>query len=356
MLIEEQALRRVIQAIIQATGSEAAEAVTVTDHLVRANLAGHDSHGVGMVPTYVDHFHKGSLKPNTAARLVTDSGAMLLYEGDRGYGQRVAMEAMAAAIQRCRDTGLTLLALRNAHHIGRVGTYGEMAIEAGLVSLHFVNVTDHDPLVAPYAGSDARFGTNPVCLAMPGTANTESVLLDMATSKVALGKIRVARNKGEQAPEGTLIDHHGQPTRDPNVMYEPPKGALRAFGDYKGYGMALFAEIFAGILTGGGTIQPENPRRDSIVNHMLTVVIDPARLVEREWLTAEFDALIRFAKDSPAADPAQPVLVAGDPERLAAARRRVEGLSIDDTTWGQIVAAAGRVGIDEAAVAALQAG
>ena len=353
MLIQEQPLRRVIQAIVEATGSTPDEAELVTDHLVRANLAGHDSHGVGMIPTYVDNLHKGGLKPNTAARLVTDTGSMLLYDGGRGYGQRVAFEAMTAAIERCRDTGLTLLALRNAHHIGRIGTYGEMAIKAGLVSMHFVNVTDHEPLVAPFGGSDARFGTNPVCLAMPGTDSTEPVVLDMATSKLALGKIRVARNKGEQAPEGTLIDHHGQPTRDPNVMYEPPKGALRPFGDYKGYGMALFAEIFAGILTGGGTIQPDNPRRDSIVNHMLAVVIDPGRLVERDWLAAEFDALIRFAKESPAADPEKPVLVAGDPERLAGERRRVEGLPIDDTTWQQIVAAAARVGLDGAAVARL---
>lgn len=354
MLIQEQPLRRVIQAIVEATGSDPAEAQLVTDHLVGANLSGHDSHGVMMIPIYVEHLFNGGLKPNTPARLVQQLGSMLQFDGGRGYGQRVAHEAMQAAIEHCQETGLALLALRNAHHIGRIGTYGEMAIAAGLVSMHFVNVTDHAPLVAPFGGSDARFGTNPVCLAMPGTANNEPVILDMATSKVALGKIRVSRNKGEQALEGALIDHQGQPTRDPYVMYREPKGALRPFGDYKGYGLSLFSEIFAGILTGGGTIQPENPRQEAIINHMLAVLIDPTRLVERSWLETELDALIRFTKASPAADPAQPVMVAGDPERRARAQRRVEGLPIDDTTWGQIIEAAARVGIDGAAVERLQ--
>src|SRR5215475_2239852 len=161
------ALRRLTSAILTSGGSDEAEATLVADHLVQANLAGHDSHGVGMVPTYVRHLKAGLVVPNTRAKLVKDDGAVLMFDGGRGYGRPVAGEAMDAAIARCRQTGVTALTLANAHHIGRVGAYGELAGGAGLVSLHFVNVTDLRATVAPFRGTDARFVTNPVCIALP---------------------------------------------------------------------------------------------------------------------------------------------------------------------------------------------
>src|SRR5215470_3903079 len=212
-------LRRVTSAIIKAGGSAPAEADLVADHLVLANLYGHDSHGVGMVPAYVRHLGAGLVVPNTRAKLVKDDGAILMFDGGRGYGRAVAGEAMAAAIARCQQTGVVALTLANAHHIGRVGAYGELATAGGFVSLHFVNVADHRGLVAPFRGSDARFSTNPVCIALPGTGRQPPILLDMATSAVAIGKVRVARNEGKPMAESILIDHTGQPTRDPNVMY-----------------------------------------------------------------------------------------------------------------------------------------
>ncbi|MGH7341022.1 MAG: Ldh family oxidoreductase, partial [Candidatus Rokuibacteriota bacterium] len=212
-------LRRLTSAIVKAGGSAAPEADLVAEHLVRANLMGHDSHGVGMIPTYIRHLKAGLVVPNTRAKVVKDDGPMLMFDGGRGYGRPVAGEAMDAAIARCRDTGVVAMTLANAHHIGRVGAYGELASAAGLVSLHFVNVTDHRAIVAPFRGTDARFVTNPVCIAVPGTERHAPLLLDMATSAVAAGKIRVAKNAGKPAPEGALIDAKGQPTRDPNVMY-----------------------------------------------------------------------------------------------------------------------------------------
>lgn len=345
MHIAAPALQQVIYNIILRGGSDESEAAIVATHLLDANLAGHDSHGVGMIPTYVEHLHAGLLTPNRPARCVSDSGSILLFDGDAGYGQRVAREAMQVAIDRCRDTGLTLMGLRNAHHIGRIGAYGEQAINAGLVSLHFVNVTDHRPLVAPFRGSDARFGTNPLCIAIPGTAHTAPILLDMATSRIALGKVRVAMNKGEQVAAGTLIDAHGQPTTDPQVMFQEPCGALLPIGEHKGYGLALLCELLSGLLTGGGTIQPGNPRRGSIVNHMLSIIIDPTRLVAQDWLHAELDALIAYAKASPPAAPALPVQVAGEPEQATRALRLRDGIPLDPVTWAAILAAGERVGL-----------
>ncbi|MEE2717702.1 MAG: malate/lactate/ureidoglycolate dehydrogenase [SAR324 cluster bacterium] len=345
MLIHADPLKQLVIAILQSGGSSETEAEIVSDHLVLANLSGHDSHGVGMLPMYFERLHKGLLHPNQHPELVKEDGSILVFDGKSGYGHVVAREATAQAIEHCKQSGLVLMALRNSQHISRVGTYGEQAVAAGLVSLSFVNVTDHHPLVAPFGGSDARFSTNPLCFAIPGTDQQPPIILDMATSQVALGKVRVAINKEEQVPENWLIDHTGQSTRNPRVMEgylfpkedSPPLGALMPLGAYKGYGLALFCEMLAGILTGHGTIQPGNPREGSIVNNMLSILFDPSRLVDQSWMHREMEALVEYFKASPPADPSNPVKVAGDPERAMREKRGAEGIPIDGNTWEQIM-------------------
>jgi uncharacterized oxidoreductase len=339
-------LRRLGSAIFTAGGSAQAEAGLVADHLVAANLAGHDSHGVGMIPSYVRHVKAGLVVPNTRAKLVKDDGATLMFDGLRGYGRAVAGEAMAAAIERCRQTGVVAMTLANAHHIGRVGAYGEMASAARLVSLHFVNVADHRGLVAPFRGTDARFSTNPVCIALPGTDRQPPVLLDMATSAVAMGKVRVAKNEGKPVAEGVLIDTAGQPTRDPNVMYRDPLGgALTTFGGHKGYALAVVTELLAGALSGGPTLQPGNQRLGGTVNNMFAVLIDPARLAGLDWFRREVDGFLDYVKASPPADAKKPVLIPGDPERAAREERGRTGIEVDQTTWGEILEAGEKVGV-----------
>jgi hydroxycarboxylate dehydrogenase B len=348
-------LRRLTSAIVKQGGSAAAEADLVAEHLVRANLMGHDSHGVGMIPTYIRHLKAGLVVPNTRAKLVKDDGALLMFDGGRGYGRPVAGEAMDAGIARCRDTGVVAMSLANAHHIGRVGAYGELASGAGLVSLHFVNVTDHRATVAPFRGTDARFVTNPVCIAIPGTNRHRPLLLDMATSAVAMGKIRVAKNEGKPAPEGALIDSTGRPTRDPNVMYSEPHGALLPFGGHKGYALAVVTELLATALTGGPSIQPGNQRMGGVVNNMFSVLADPRRLAGVDWLRREVDGFIDYVKASPPVDPKLPVLVPGEPERIAQDERSRAGFEIDATTWGEILDAAEAVGLTRAEAEALGA-
>jgi hydroxycarboxylate dehydrogenase B len=338
-------LRTITSAILRAGGSAQAEADLVADHLVLANLSGHDSHGVGMVPSYIRQLKAGLVIPNTRAKVVKDDGAVLMFDGGRGYGRCVAGEAMDAGIARCRQTGITALTLANASHIGRVGMYGEIASAAGLVSLHFVNVTDHRALVAPFRGTDARFVTNPVCIAIPGTDKNAPLLLDMATSAIAMGKVRVAKNEKHDVPAGVLIDEQGRPTRDPNVMYRDPQGALLTFGGHKGYALAVVTELLAGALSGGPTIQPGNARKGGTINNMFAVLLDPARLAGTDWLRREIDGFIDYLKGSPPADPNAPVLVPGEPERLARADRSRHGIEVDEKTWEEIVQAGETVGL-----------
>ena len=351
-------LRRVIRTLLERAGSEPVEAAQVSDHLVEANLRGHDSHGIGLIPHYVQNITMRTMRPNTGLTLVRDGGAVMQFDGGLGFGQRVGAEMMERLIERARELGAVVAALRNVHHLGRIGTYAEMAVAAGMVSIHFVNVTGHPPLVAPYRGSQGRFATNPISIGVPGTDRHEPFLLDMATALAAVGKVRVALNKGEQMPPGMLVDADGQPTTDPRVMFpedEASRGAIMPFGLHKGYCLLFAAELLAGVLGGGGTSNPETHRLDTICNHMLTIVIDPASLVEREWMEREIDTLVDYVTSSPPANPDEPVLVPGDPERMTLAGRKADGVPVDPVTWEGILAAGELVGLTRSEATALLA-
>jgi len=340
LLIDAAELTTTTRRVFAAAGSAESEAEIIADHLVEANLKGHDSHGVGMIPSYLRNLGGGKVTPNEPGRIVSDSGSMVVYDGERGYGQIVARAATELAIERAKASGVAVVALRNAHHIGRVGTYGELCAAAGLVSLHFVNITDQRPAVAPWRGSDGRFGTNPLCIALPGPAPDRPIIADMATSRIAMGKVRVARNKGEDVAPGTLLDAEGKPTNDPHVMYRRPRGALMTFGEHKGYALAFICEMLAGAVTGSGTMRPERQDAESVTNGMLMIAIDPARLVDRAWLLDEIAAMSGYITNSPPARPGEPVLIPGDPERANRTRRLKDGVPIDEETWREIVAAA----------------
>jgi uncharacterized oxidoreductase len=339
-------LRDLATRVLTAAGAAGEDARVVADHLVDANLAGHDSHGVGMLPQYVRAVRAGVLDPGAHAAVEDRGGAVLAADGRRGFGQVVAREATAAGIARARETGVALVALRNAFHVGRVGAYGEQAAAAGLASVHFVNVVGHGPIVAPFGGTDARLSTNPVCVAVPAAGGAPPFVLDFATSALALGKVRVALNRGEQVPPGVLLDAGGRPTSDPATMFVPPLGAILAFGQHKGYGLALACELLAGALGGGGTLPSVPPEPGRITNNMLSFLVDPARLPGADRLAAEIPAVLDWVKGSPPADPGAPVLVAGEPERRARARRLADGIPVERATWDEIVAAAASLGLE----------
>ncbi|HLI11308.1 MAG TPA: malate/lactate/ureidoglycolate dehydrogenase [Alphaproteobacteria bacterium] len=345
MRIDHQELSGIGERIVTAGGSAPEEARLVVHHLVEANLRGHDSHGIGMLPRYVQNLKAGTLIPNRRGRVVKEDGAFITYDGERGYGQVVAREATLRGIARARQEGIAVVALRNAHHIGRVGTYGELCAEAGLVSVHFVNVIGHGGLVAPHRGRDARLSTNPVCIAVPAAEPGRPIVLDMATSKVAMGKVRVAKNQGKTLPPGLLLDARGEPSTDPNALFGTPHGAILPFAEHKGYALAFICELLAGAVAGGGTLRPENQTQDTITNCMLSFVLDPARLVAQDWLKAEIAAITAWVTASPPRDPAEPVLIPGDPERQSRASRLRDGIPLDEATWKEIVQAAASLGL-----------
>lgn len=345
--LQAATLRQQVASVIAAAGSSAAEAEQVAANLVLANLSGHDSHGVGMVPRYVDAVVEGGLKPNASVKVNLDAGAMLAIDGQRGYGQIVGVQAMELGIERAKAQGSCILSLANSHHLGRIGHFAEMATAQGLVSMHFVNVLSR-PVVAPWGGGDGRFGTNPCCIGVP-LAGAEPFILDFATSRVAQGKMRVAYNKGERVAPGHLIDEHGAPTDDPGVVVVPQGnglfGALMTFGEHKGYGMAVACELLGGALTGGGTWHRPADTARTVLNGMLVVLIDPVKLGTQASFEQEARAFIEWLRQSPPGAGFDAVQIAGEPERKARAARESEGIWLDDATWSEIVEAGRKVGV-----------
>ena len=344
MLINAERLRRFVTQVFTTAGAEEDLAKETADHLVLANLKGHDSHGVGMVPTYVGNIGRGHLKPNAHMAVRRDTGAVVHADGCFGFGQVVGREATDLAIARAKETGLVCVGLRNAHHLGRIGTYGERCGEAGLVSIHFVNVVGHQPLVAPWGSRERRLQTNPFCAVVPRD-NDAPIVLDMATSAIAMGKVRVAYMAGKTVPDGALLDHEGAPTNDPKAMFEAPLGALGPFGTYKGYGLALLCELLGGGLAGEWTMQPGHERIGTVVNNMLMFVLDPAAFGRTDAFHREVLAMVDYVKSAAPRDGFDRVRIPGEPEREAMAERSAGGIPIDDNSWDALLDAARQAGM-----------
>ncbi len=335
-------------AFCAAGGSDEREADMVARNLVEANLAGHDSHGVGILPAYATSMADGWLKANERLTVADNDGPVLRLDGNLGYGQVIGHEAMTLGVARARERGVAVLALRMSHHLGRIGAWAELCADAGLVSIHYVNSGGYRPSVVPFGGAEARYTTNPYCTGIPAANGQPPIILDFATSAIAMGKVRVARNAGTEVRDGALVDAEGRPTRDPGVMYADPRGALVSMGLHKGYGMALVCEALAGALTNGGAHLPQRDHGRAIINNMLSVILDPGAVGDRDFFHDEIAALADHVKSSAPAPGVKSVMVPGDPEREARARRAVEGIPIDEETLGQIYESGARIGLDPA--------
>ena len=336
MLITHERLSEFAMRIFEQAGASEDRARQVAEHLVEANLKGHDSHGVGMIPNYIYGIRKGHLKVNQDAELVIDKGAVLLVDGHFGFGQVVAKQATQMGIERAKEIGVACVGSKNNYHIGRVGAYGEQCAREGLVSIHFVNVVGHPPFVSPWGGRDKRMQTNPFCCAIP-TAG-EPIVLDMATSAIALGKARVARMKGVPVPQGSVYDGEGQPSTDPNVLEQG--GSLAPFGEHKGYGLALVCELLGGGLAGEWTMRNVERQTDMTINHMLEFIVDPDLFGGLKAFQEEVDGMSRWLQSSKPAAGSDKVRLPGEPERESKSDRIVNGIPLDEGSWDSIVKAA----------------
>jgi uncharacterized oxidoreductase len=336
-----QPLQDLITAIFVAASCEPREAEVVADHLVQANLTGHDSHGVIRTPIYVKWLREGNVLANQRLKVIFENDVMAVVDGQLGLGQSIAEQAMTLGIAKSRKSGVAVISLRNSGHVGRVGHWAEMVVQAGLVSLHFVNTSGLGLLVAPVGGISRRLSANPVAAGIP-VAGGEPIIFDISTSSLAEGKLKVAFNKGVSVPDGCIIDALGQPTNDPRVFYADPPGAILPFGGYKGYGLGLIAEILAGALTGSGCSQPGKTRLEQ---GMLSIILDPAVFQVQDQFLDEVKCFIDFVKSAEKVSPTAEILVPGDVERRNRAERMAQGIELDENTWHQIATCAQSLGV-----------
>jgi uncharacterized oxidoreductase len=345
-------LERITADIFVAVGCSTPEAQRIGRYLVKANLAGHDSHGVVRIPRYIQMHKDGLILADQKVEVIVDTPVLATVDGKFGFGQTVAPQAVEIGIEKCRAMGLSAVALRNAGHVGRVADWAELAAESGLVSIHFVNAAG-SVLVAPFGTAQRRFSTAPYCVGVP-VPGRDPVLLDFATSLVAEGKVLVASQGGKPIPRDALIGPDGTPGDDPTLLYgdyrstgkrdiKAGQGALRTFGDHKGSGLALMCELLGGALTGNSCATPG--RR--FANGMFSIYVDPARVDPEGLFPAETVRYIDFVKAAQPAPPASEPLLPGEPEARTRAQRLANGVPLPDEIWQSIVQTASTVGVDE---------
>jgi uncharacterized oxidoreductase len=344
-------LERIAADIFVAVGCSTPEAQRIGRYLVKANLAGHDSHGVVRIPRYIQMHREGLIRADQSVEVLVDTPVLASVDGKFGFGQTVAPQAVAIGIEKCRAMGLSAVAMRNAGHVGRVADWAEIAAQAGFVSIHFVNAAG-SVLVAPFGTAQRRFSTAPYCVGVP-VPGRDPVVLDFATSLVAEGKVLVASQGGKPIPRDALIGPDGEVSDDATLLYGDYKstgkrdikagqGALRTFGDHKGSGLALMCELLGGALTGNSCATPG--RR--FANGMFSIYVDPARIDPEGLFPAEATRYIDYVRAAAPAPPATETLLPGEPEARTRALRLASGVPLPDEIWQSIVQTGRTVGVD----------
>lgn len=344
-----EALRQLGYQIFQAAGCSAADTHAVVDHLVDSNRFGHDSHGVIRYPEYVRAMREGRFNPQAKPTIVSDHPCAAVVDADGALGQVGGTFAMNLAMEKARQHGVATVTLRNTSHVGRAGAYPLQAAGQGMIGLAFVNAGRLGYQIAPYGGIDGRLTTDPIAFAAP-RRNDPPIMVDMTTSVVAEGKVRVAINSGQKVPEGWLIDGHGNPTTNPRDLIGDPPGAILPMGGvvaHKGYGLAFVVELLGGALSGQGCAAGERVMKS---NGVLFTVYHIEHFTDLNTFYDEVDGLVRHVKSSRLAPGFSEILAPGEPEFRTAARRDQTGITVDETTWAHICREASTVGIDAASL------
>jgi LDH2 family malate/lactate/ureidoglycolate dehydrogenase len=333
-------LHRITYRFFKALGAPDDNADLVAGLLVKANLVGHDSHGIIRIPSYVERIRKKALDPTAGIRVVKDNGATLLVDGCWGFGQVAAWRTMERTVGNARENGACISALFNCNHIGRLADYSSIPPKHSMIGFVSCNGAAR---VAPFGGAERMLNPGPLSVAIPAL-EVAPVVLDISTSVVAEGKLLVRRKRHESVPTGWIIDKEGRPSTDVEDYFDG--GALLPLGGtvgYKGFGLGLVIDILGGALTGSGCASsPEYGGGNGVIMG----AIDISRFAEpREFMT-KVDELLRRIKSSRRAPGVGEILVPGEPELREEAKRQKEGIYVEEETWAELVEVGKGLGID----------
>ncbi len=328
--IDHNTLLRFGSAVLEAVGTQPPTARIVAQHLVDSNLAGHDSHGVMRLPQYCEHARDGKVDPTAEPVVVSERGSTALVDGRSAWGPVAAGFATNVAIEKAKVNGVAAVAVRGAHHVGRVGVYPARAAAEGLVGIAFCNVRGV-ARVAPWGSVDRLLTTNPIAIAVPSKHGT--IITDFATSAVAEGKVRLAKTAGKRVPHGWVIDADGKFSDDPNVAYED--GAIAPLGGdqgHKGYALCVAIDLLGGVLPAAGCAL----LAEGYGNGLLLNVVDPAAFGDRAEFDERVDAYRAYLKRAQTSPEVEEVLLPGDVERARERDRRARGIEIAPEVWNEL--------------------
>ena len=335
-------LREIGTRLLRAAGASEEEAATVARHTVGANLAGHDSHGIMLIPTYIDRIRRGHIVPGAPFEVARETAVTTVVDGNWGFGYVVSERAMRMTVDKALQHGVAAATVSRQSHVGRVADYPLMAAEAGLIGIMTADSGRSAKQVVPFGGRETRLGTNPICIAMP--SNLEGPLyVDMATSAVSAGKVNVALARNQRIPEGWVVDSEGAPTTDPSVLGQG--GALLPLGGmegYKGYGLSVMIEVLSGILPGLGFGHDPSGRHNDGCFMAAFNVEAFLPLDEFKQQVADFAAYLKSAALAPGFSE---IYYPGEIEYLNTQRLTKDGVTVEDSTWDRLVALAVEYGI-----------
>ena len=330
-------LRQVVIETLIKVGVSQGDAEIILDTILFANRRGVATHGVGRLPLYVHKIAAGHYNPKNEIEVLADNVAYALLDAHNGFGQVVAYKATKMAIEKAKKYGVAVVGVRNSNNFGTAGYFGDMAAREGCAAMVYANAA---PAIAPTGGNKTIFGTNPLCYAYPGDEEHDPILLDMATTIAARGKIRLAAKNGEKIPLDWAIGPDGQPTDDPNVAL---KGSLLPIGGYKGYGLSMFVDIFAGMLTGShyaGEVKNLSKMKEDSGNGHLFVVIDLDKFMSPE---EKKERIAHFYKAVKACGDEGKIFMPGEIEYIKM-KNAVETVQISPKQFEEVNAVAEEVG------------
>ena len=343
-LVKAEILEKLTFHMFHSLGAPEDDARTESQIIVDANLTGHDSHGVNLLPRYVDQIREGQIVPGAPTTIVKETASTATVDGGWNFGHVVAKRAMELAVKKARETDIACVVVRHLNHIGRVGTYPEIATRAGMVGMACCSMGGTVMEQAPFGGKQARLGTNPISIGLPSSLDGP-ILLDMATSVVAAGKVRVAKSREESIPSNWVLDSEGRPSTDPNAFLNG--GAVLPLGGdagHKGYGLAFAVEVLCGILSRDGYSR-EGTHRFS--NSSFMIAINPEVFVPLDTLKEETGDFARFQKGSPTMPGIKEVQYPGEKEVKSRQERLARGIEVEESTWDQLKVLVSGLGLEK---------
>ncbi len=339
--LKKEVLHNITAAIFQAAGAPEDIAAQVADVLVDNHLAGHDSHGILRIPEYIKSVQAGEIIPTARPRVLEETATSALVSGNWAFGQVTGVFAADLATEKAKRERVAVLSIVQAGHTGRLAAFTERAARRG-VAMFMAIGTVGSPITAPYGSAAAVLGTNPISFSIPNPGGPP-VTFDVATSAIAAGKIKVAKAKHEPLPSGAILDRNGRPSTDPQAFFDG--GVLLPFGGHKGYGLAIIAELLSGPMAGADAFPGVTSRSGIFMFAVDVTVFRP--LADYEKALAKRLGQIKAVPPAPGF---QEVLLPGEPEARARAKREREGIPIPEDTWKAVLSVAAELGVDPQAM------